>query len=306
MRAGLRSAVPAALAATTKCSLELGSPGGLVKGPFGDYQVSPLEVARAHGFTDEALAQVERLNDTGEQWRWVANSTPRRTVQALLSAILDSLLSPLQQRLQDGGPIPTHSEAALCAASCAANTGVPAVTATATELVTAVQRLVDAMPTRDELAALQHADPETRSLLKWIRSGRPKKAMEGLTTAWKKEARYLHLLDGVLFYRPVLNPQGDLVDVPVLPAGLRRGALMAMHHGPLMCHPAAKGRQHLAAHIGVSPEDGEVGSAPPPPPPLRRRSGFRSGGAKEARFRPHGRAPTGAGRAGRGDPKTVR
>ena len=172
--------------------------------------------------------------------------SPTKTVQALLSAILDSLLSPLQQRLQDEGPIPTHSEAARCAASCAANTGVTTTTATATELVTAVQRLVDAMPTRDELAALQHADSETRALLKWVRSGRSKKAIEGLASAWKKEARYLHLLDGVLFYRPVLNPHGDLVDVPVLPAGLRRGALMAMHHDPLMCHPAAKALFALA------------------------------------------------------------
>ena len=53
-------------------------------------------------------------------------------------------------------------------------------------------------------------------------------------------------MDGVLFYRPVLNPHGDLVDVPVLPAGLRRGALMAMHHDPLMCHPAAKALFALA------------------------------------------------------------
>jgi hypothetical protein len=30
-------------------------------------------------------------------------------------------------------------------------------------------------------------------------------------------------------------------------------------------------------------------------PPLRRLSGFRSGGVKEARFRPYGRALTGAG-----------
>ena len=48
-----------------------------------------------------------------------------------------------------------------------------------------------------------------------------------------------------------------------------------------------KGGRHLVARIEVSPDDGEVGSAPPP---LRRRSGFRSGGVKEARFPPSGRA----------------
>jgi hypothetical protein len=31
-----------------------------------------------------------------------------------------------------------------------------------------VQRLIDAMPTKDELAALQDADPETKALLDWI------------------------------------------------------------------------------------------------------------------------------------------
>jgi hypothetical protein len=30
---------------------------------------------------------------------------------------------------------------------------------------------------------------------------------------------------------------------------------------------ATKGARHLAARIGVSPSDGEVGSPPPPPPP---------------------------------------
>jgi hypothetical protein len=50
--------------------------------------------------------------------------------------------------------------------------------------------------------------------------------------------------------------------------------------------PGGKGGRHLVARVGVSPSDGEVGSAPP----LRRRSGFRSGGVKEARFPPSGRA----------------
>jgi hypothetical protein len=44
--------------ATTTASLLLGSPGGLVRGWCSDYKVSPLEVARAHGFTKEALDQV--------------------------------------------------------------------------------------------------------------------------------------------------------------------------------------------------------------------------------------------------------
>ena len=147
-----------------------------------------------------------------EQWKWT-KSTPRRTVQALMSAILGALQSPRQQGIQDMGPITTHSDAAKCAASCAANTGVPSGTATEAELVSAVQRLADAMPSRDELAALQDADPETKALLEWIRQGRQKKAIPLLPVAWRKEAKYLHLLEGVLFFRPVLNPHGDLVDV---------------------------------------------------------------------------------------------
>ena len=232
--------------ATTTKSVLLGSPGGLVRSWIGDYQVSALEVARAHGFTKEALAQVERLTSTDEQWRWVANSTPRRTVQALLSAILDALQSPRQLGLQDVGPITTQSDVAQCAAAKAADSGLPMTTATAPELVSAVQRLVDAMPTKDELAALQAADPETKALLEWIRKGRAKKDIPDLPSKWRKEAKYLHLLDGVLFFRPVLDPHDELVDVPVLPAGLRRGALMAMHYDPLMCHPASKALFALA------------------------------------------------------------
>jgi hypothetical protein len=102
---------------------------------------------------------VQRLTSTAEQWKWVANSTPRRTVQVLLSTILDALQSPRQLGLQDAGPITSQSDVAQCAASKAANSGLPTKTATAPELVLAVQRLVDAMPTKDELAALQAADP---------------------------------------------------------------------------------------------------------------------------------------------------
>jgi len=123
---------------------------------------------------------------------------------------------------------------------------MPTNTATANDLTAAVQRLIDAMPTKDELAALQAADPETKALLKWIQRGRQKKEREDLPSQWRKEAKYLHLLDGVLFYRPVFDPHDDLVDVPVLPSGLRRGALMAMHYDPLMCHPASKALFALA------------------------------------------------------------
>ena len=232
--------------ATSTKSVLLGSPGGLVRTWIGDYQVSAFEVARAHGFTKEALAQVERLNSTDEQWKWVANSTPRRTVQALLSAILDALQSPRQLGIQDAGPITSQSDVAQCAASSAADSGLPMSTATEPELVSAVQRLVDAMPTKDELAALQAADPETKALLEWIRKGRAKKDIVDLPSKWRKEVKYLHLLEGVLFFRPVLDPHDELVDVPVLPSGLRRGALMAMHYDPLMCHPASKSLFALA------------------------------------------------------------
>ncbi len=53
--------------ATSTKSVLLGSPGGLVRTWIGTYQVSAFEVARAHGFTKEALAQVERLTSTDEQ-----------------------------------------------------------------------------------------------------------------------------------------------------------------------------------------------------------------------------------------------
>jgi site-specific DNA-cytosine methylase len=215
--------------ATSTKSVPLGSPGGLVRTWVGDYQVSAFEVARAHGFTKEALAQVQRLTATDEQWKWVANSTPRRTVQVLLSAILVALQSPRQLSVRNAGPITSQSDVAQCAASKAANSGLPTKAATAPELVLAVQRLVDAMPTKDELAALQAADPETKVLLEWIRRSRAKKEVPDLPSKWRKEAKYLHLLDGVLFFRPVFDPHDELVDVPVLPSGLRDGALMAMH-----------------------------------------------------------------------------
>jgi hypothetical protein len=87
---------PLPSATTTASEPLLGGPSGLVRNPFGDYRVSALEVARAHSFTPEALKQVERLNSSAEQWKWVANSTPRMTVQALLTAILNGLQCPRQ------------------------------------------------------------------------------------------------------------------------------------------------------------------------------------------------------------------
>jgi hypothetical protein len=42
------------------------------------------------------------------------------------------------------------------------------------------------MSTKDELAALQAADPETKALLEWIRKGRSKKDAEDLPSKWRK------------------------------------------------------------------------------------------------------------------------
>ena len=107
----------------------------------------------------------------------------------MLSAILDALQSPCQLGIQDAGPITTESDVAQCAAASVANSGLPMSTATAPELVSAVQCLVDVMPTKDELAALQAADPETKALLEWIRKGRSKKDAEDLPSKWRREAK---------------------------------------------------------------------------------------------------------------------
>jgi hypothetical protein len=229
---------PLPSATTTASDPLLGSPGGLVRNPMGDYRVSPLEVARAHSFTPDALRQVEQLTNTAEQWKWVANSTPRMTVQALLKSILKSLQCPRQLGIQDAGPDFTDSDVAECIT--AATKGVEHEAATGAEIATAVKRLVDVMPTRDELAALQAADPECMKLLQWIKTGRPKSAVAELPHQWRKYARYLTKMEGVLFFRPVLNPHGDLIEVPVLPSSLRLGVLKAMHYDPLMCHPSDK------------------------------------------------------------------
>jgi hypothetical protein len=68
------------------------------------------------------------------------------------------------------------------------------------------------MPTKDELAALQAADPETMALLDWIQKGRQESAIPDLPSKWRKEVKYLHLLGDVLFFRPVLDPHDGLVE----------------------------------------------------------------------------------------------
>jgi hypothetical protein len=102
------------------------------------------------------------------------------------------------------------------------------------------------MPTKDLLAALQAADPECKELLHWLKTGKPKSAVDNLPGQWRKYTPYLHKMEGVLFYRPPLNPHGDLIEVPVLPASLRLGVLKAMHYDPPMCHPSEKSLFALA------------------------------------------------------------
>jgi hypothetical protein len=102
---------------------------------------------------------------------------------------------------------------------CAASKGLPSEPATEAELAAAVQRLINSMPTREQLAALQAADPETKQLLEWYRKGRSRKTQVDLPSKWRKEARYLKVVEGVLYFRPVLDPHDDMVDVPVLPSG---------------------------------------------------------------------------------------
>ena len=181
---------PLPSATSTMSMRHLGSPGGLVRNFCGDYQVSPLEVARAHSFSADALRQVEKLECTKEQWRWVANSTPRKTVQALLGAVLEALHCPHQLGLQDAGPITSQShEMVRSVAACAASRGLPSEPATEAELAASVQRLINSMPTREQLAALQAADPETKQLLEWYRLGRSRTTQPELPRPWRTEAR---------------------------------------------------------------------------------------------------------------------
>jgi hypothetical protein len=239
---------PLPSATSTMSMRHLGSPGGLVRNFCGDYQVSPLEVARSHSFSADALRQVEKLECTKEQWKWVANSTPRKTVQALLGAVLEALHCPHQLGLQDAGPITSQShEMVRSVAACAASRGLPSEPATEAELAASVQRLINSMPTREQLAALQAADPETKQLLEWYRLGRSRTTQPELPRPWRTEARYLKVVDGVLYFRPVLDPHDDMVDVPVLPSGLRQGALTALHYDPLMCHVPPVGQVPLRA-----------------------------------------------------------
>ena len=131
-------------------------------------------------------------------------------------------------------------------ASCAASKGLKSDPATEAELAAAVQRLINSVPTKEQLAALQAADPETKQLLEWYRKGRSRKTQVDLPSKWRKEARYLKVVEGVLYFRPVLDPHDDMVDVPVLPSSLRQGALTALHYDPLMCHPSGKALFALA------------------------------------------------------------
>ena len=114
----------------------------------------------------------------------------------MLEAVLDSC-TPKQLGVQDAGPISSHSDIARCAATTAS-----AVGASDGELVGAAKRLVDVLPTRKQLAALQENDVETKALRQWIIEGKRPQDVPDLPRAWRKEARYLHLHDGVLFHRP--------------------------------------------------------------------------------------------------------
>jgi hypothetical protein len=71
-----------------------------------------------------------------------------------------------------------------CVASCAASKGLPSEPATEAELAAAVQRLINSMPTREQLAALQAADPETKQLLEWYRKGRSRTTQVDLPSKW--------------------------------------------------------------------------------------------------------------------------
>jgi hypothetical protein len=55
--------------------------------------------------------------------------------------------------------------------------------------------------------------------------------------------------------------------------------------------------------VGVSPDDGEVGSTPTPPPPFAVVRGFEVAAKKRPGFPRLGVLQPGAGRVGRGDPQ---
>ena len=78
-----------------------------------------------------------------------------------MEAVLDSMHSPRQLRVQDAGPIGTHSDIAKCAATTAS-----AVGASDDEFVGAAKRLIDALPDRKQLA-LPDALPRQGEPSRW-------------------------------------------------------------------------------------------------------------------------------------------
>jgi site-specific DNA-cytosine methylase len=222
----------------------IGGPCCLIEDKLGPRQVQPEEVARGHGFTEPALAQL-REQPKHIQWKWVANSTPRRTIQSVLSAALVLLKTPTA--LHKEGPISEairqHNQLVL-----PSERGTLLEAPTERQAVVRAQALVHALPTLDGIRALQQTDEEVKRLVKWVKQGRDPKTKADLPAEWHKHANYLRLYDELLWYRPVLDQTGDAIDVVVIPTALRQVILRAYHYDKTTAHPA---RNALFALIRV-------------------------------------------------------
>ena len=84
------------------------------------------------------------------------------------------------------------------------------------------------MPSLSEISVAQGADPDISQLLTYVSADEQQRRDMVLPKQYARHAQFMHLNDGVLFYRDILNDEW-LTDAVVLPPSLIEKAMIAFH-----------------------------------------------------------------------------
>jgi transposase InsO family protein len=84
------------------------------------------------------------------------------------------------------------------------------------------------MPSLHEISVAQGKDPEVRQLLTYVAADEKQRRDMVLPKQYERHAKFMHLNDGILFYRDILNDEW-LTDAVVLPPSLIEKAMVAFH-----------------------------------------------------------------------------
>ena len=189
--------------------------GQFIVDKHGARTLTQVEMARAHNFTDSAIAQLQNMVPAKQQ-HFIGNSMPIATLTAVYQQcqkVLDEHYA-LTMPNASGEPNTREMPNSVFVAGMEVSAGLPPI---------------------NEIKAAQHADEGVKSAMEFVIAGKPKDQLCKVHPDYRRFVDYMHVDQEVLYFRDIFNDEW-ITDALVLPTTLVPQALYAYHDSVYSCH----------------------------------------------------------------------